>query len=90
MSNHIHLIASDEKGFSLLSIIRDCKKFTAKAIVDSLQNEPESRASWLESIIRAHGTLNTETKNTSSGNKETGQLNLLIYAGFIKNSHIST
>ncbi len=46
MSNHIHLIlqAKDE---NLSNLIRDFKKFTAKTILDKIQNEPESRKDWM-------------------------------------------
>ncbi len=62
MSNHMHLIATSRDDYSLSGIIRDCKKFTTKAIVESMQNEPESRASWLEIIIRAHASVNHRNK----------------------------
>ena len=47
MSNHLHLVcrATDEKRIS--DIIRDFKKFTAKAILEKIQKEPESRRDWM-------------------------------------------
>lgn len=62
MSNHVHLIAAAKDGFNLSGIIRDCKKFTSKEIVESMQNKPESRARWLESIVRAHASVNHRNK----------------------------
>lgn len=62
MSNHIHLIACAQEGFSLSGITRDCKKFTSKAIVESIHSEPESRSSWLSPLIQAHGMLNPNNK----------------------------
>jgi REP element-mobilizing transposase RayT len=47
MTNHIHLIAEAKQGFKLSEIIRDFKKFTARAILDAIQNEPESRKDWM-------------------------------------------
>ena len=46
MSNHIHMIiqSSDSK---LSDLVRDFKKFTAKTILDKIQNEPESRREWM-------------------------------------------
>lgn len=46
MSNHIHLIvqSKDEK---LSDLIRDFKKFTAKNILETIENEPESRRDWM-------------------------------------------
>jgi REP element-mobilizing transposase RayT len=58
MSNHIHLIIQSDKG-KLSDLIRDFKKFTAKTILESIQNEPESRREWiLERFKKA-----TETHN---------------------------
>lgn len=42
MNNHIHLIAQ-AKNENLSDLIRDFKKYTAKTILDKVQNEPESR-----------------------------------------------
>lgn len=47
MSNHIHLIVSAKEGYRLSDIIRDFKKFTAKRIIQMIQNESESRAEWM-------------------------------------------
>lgn len=41
MSNHIHLIIQSEEG-KLSNLIRDFKKFTAKSILEKIQNSPES------------------------------------------------
>lgn len=46
MSNHIHLIVQSSDG-KLSDLIRDFKKFTAKNILESIQNEPESRREWM-------------------------------------------
>ena len=46
MSNHIHLIIQSNKG-ELSDLVRDFKKFTAKTILDKIQNEPESRREWM-------------------------------------------
>jgi REP element-mobilizing transposase RayT len=47
MSNHLHLVcrALDEKKMS--DIVRDFKKYTAKAILGKIQKEPESRRDWM-------------------------------------------
>ncbi|RJE73943.1 transposase [Reichenbachiella sp. MSK19-1] len=47
MSNHLHLIASAKEGYILSDIIRDFKKFTAKAIIAGVSTEPESRRDWM-------------------------------------------
>ena len=47
MSNHLHLIARGATGHDISAIIRDFKKFTAKKIVQQVQDEPESRREWM-------------------------------------------
>jgi putative transposase len=48
MSNHIHLIASVGEGNSLSDFVRDSKKFTAKQILESIENSGiESRRDWM-------------------------------------------
>jgi len=46
MTNHAHLIVSAEGG-NLSSIIRDLKKHTSRVIVERIQNDSESRKSWM-------------------------------------------
>ncbi len=46
MSNHIHLIIQSENN-KLSDLIRDFKKFTAKSILNKIENETESRADWM-------------------------------------------
>lgn len=46
MSNHIHLIIQSEEN-KLSDLIRDFKKFTAKRILNKIENESESRADWM-------------------------------------------
>lgn len=47
MSNHVHLIARGAAGHDISAILRDFKKFTSKAIVHQIQDEPESRREWM-------------------------------------------
>ena len=47
MSNHIHLLCKATDGFILSDVMRDFKKFTAKQIVQSVADEPESRKEWM-------------------------------------------
>jgi REP element-mobilizing transposase RayT len=47
MSNHIHLLCKANEGFRISDIIRDFKKFTAKAIIKLICEIPESRKEWL-------------------------------------------
>jgi len=46
MSNLIHLIVQSNEG-KLSDLIRDFKKFTAKSILETIENEPESRRDWM-------------------------------------------
>lgn len=47
MSNHLHLVCQAKEGFRISGIIRDFKKFTAKAILKLIGEIPESRREWL-------------------------------------------
>ena len=48
MSNHVHLIASVDEGFTVSDFIRDCKKFTSTRITDAIANSGvESRREWM-------------------------------------------
>ena len=47
MSNHMHMIAKAVGDQNLSEILRDFKKFTAKAIIKQIQEEPESRREWI-------------------------------------------
>ena len=52
MSNHCHLIVRTE-GHKLSDVIRDFKKFTAKAIVNAIEeNTKESRKRWLLWLLK--------------------------------------
>lgn len=46
MSNHIHVIFQTETG-NLSDLVRDFKVFTAKEILKSIENGPESRSDWM-------------------------------------------
>jgi putative transposase len=48
MSNHVHLIVSVDEGHTISDFVRDCKKFTAKQILESIENSGiESRKDWM-------------------------------------------
>jgi REP element-mobilizing transposase RayT len=47
MSNHIHLIASAEKGHNLSDIVRDFKKYTARLFLENMNEPFESRSDWM-------------------------------------------
>ena len=58
MSNHMHLIISSDKE-PLSDIIRDFKKFTAKRIIEAVQNICESRREWLLNKFAYAGSRNS-------------------------------
>ena len=47
MSNHLHLVCRANEGSRISDIIRDFKKFTAKAVVKIINETPESRKEWM-------------------------------------------
>jgi REP element-mobilizing transposase RayT len=63
MSNHLHLIARAEGKFTLSEILRDFKKFTSKAIIKEIMEEPESRRRWMLDYFRDAGEKTKKIKN---------------------------
>jgi putative transposase len=47
MPSHLHLICCAEGDEGMSVFLRDFKKYTSKAIVKLLQEEPESRREWI-------------------------------------------
>ena len=62
MSNHIHIVVQSNEG-KLSDLIRDFKKFTAKTILDKIQNEPESRREWMLERFQKATESHTRNKN---------------------------
>ncbi|MFT6334534.1 MAG: REP element-mobilizing transposase RayT [Halioglobus sp.] len=59
MTNHLHLVVSAKDGFVLSDIIRDFKKFTAKAIIRHINTHNiESRREWMMRIFKYHAKFN--------------------------------
>ena len=63
MSNHLHLIASTGDEGNLSDILRDFKKFTSKAIIDAIKENPESRKDLLLNLFWYAGKNNDKIKN---------------------------
>jgi REP element-mobilizing transposase RayT len=64
MSNHLHLIAEADEGHNLSDILRDFKKFTSKAIVKEIgENPEESRKKWILSEFEFAGRYKSNIKN---------------------------
>ncbi len=64
VTNHLHLIASAEDGKNLSDISRDFKKFTSKAIVNEIIDNPhESRKHWMLDEFEFVGRNNPKINN---------------------------
>ncbi|MFM7023235.1 MAG: REP-associated tyrosine transposase [Flavobacteriales bacterium] len=62
MSNHMHLVCKSTTG-NLPGTIRDFKSYTAKQILKSIMNEPESRREWMLTIFNMAGRNNINNKD---------------------------
>ena len=47
MPSHLHMIVRAEGQYTLSEILRDFKKYTSKAVVKQIEEEPESRREWM-------------------------------------------
>jgi putative transposase len=64
MTNHIHLIVSRKsEAPSLSDIIRDFKKFTARQLLQAVQNPAESRRDWMMPLFKKAGTKNPNNEH---------------------------
>ncbi len=55
MPNHLHLIARAGGKYSLSEILRDFKKFTSKAIIQQIIDQPDSRHKWMLNQFEFNG-----------------------------------
>ena len=55
MSNHMHMIVRAKEGYELSGIIRDFKRHTSTKIVESIEQEPESRREWMLKLLQEAG-----------------------------------
>jgi len=63
MSNHLHLIVSAKNG-DLSDILRDFKSFTAKKILQQIEDyNEESRKSWLLWLFKQAGNANSRNES---------------------------
>jgi REP element-mobilizing transposase RayT len=62
MSNHVHCILSSSDG-TLSGTIRDLKRHTAKQILQSVQEEPESRREWILQQFRQAAQQHVRNKD---------------------------
>jgi len=63
MTNHLHLIASAKEETLLSDVIRDFKKFTSKALINSIEDTPESRRVWMLNLFSFAGKDDKKIKN---------------------------
>ena len=59
MNNHAHLVISEGGDNDLPGIVRDCKKYTSRTIVNAIaNNKQESRKEWMLNMFSFAGTRN--------------------------------
>ena len=63
MPSHLHMICRATSTPSLSEILRDFKKFTAKKLVEQIQDEPESRREWILELFYKAGKHMKRIKN---------------------------
>jgi putative transposase len=63
MSSHLHMIVAGKDNCHLSDILRDFKKYTSKAIIKQILEEPESRKDWMLNRFEYAGKLNSKIKN---------------------------
>ena len=63
MPSHLHIIANTTEPFQLGDVVRDFKKFTSKALIDQIANEPESRREWLLERFKFAAKIHSKNKD---------------------------
>ena len=63
MPSHLHIIANTTEPFQLDDVVRDFKKFTSKALIDQIANEPESRREWLLERFKFAAKIHSKNKD---------------------------
>ena len=63
MTSHLHMIICAKEGHEVSAIIRDFKKHTAKAIIEKIKMEPESRREDLLWHLEKAGKLDSRITN---------------------------
>ena len=61
MSNHVHCILSSRNG-TLSDTIRDLKRYTARRILEAIQQGQESRKEWMLYQFKRAGWMNARNK----------------------------
>jgi REP element-mobilizing transposase RayT len=81
MSNHVHLIASAIEGAKLEEIMRDHKKFTARQLLQAIdQNPQESRKDWLMWLFKSAGNANSNNKLYQFWQQDNHPIELITHA----------
>ena len=80
MSNHVHLVCRASNA-NLSSIIRDFKSFTAKMILKSIKEEPESRREWMLTVFRLAGSNNSRNKEYQFWRQDNHAIE--VYSNFV-------
>jgi len=63
MTNHVHLVASVDEGCNMSDFVRDCKKFTAKKIINTIENDVnESRRDLILHEFKYYASRHTKNE----------------------------
>ena len=62
MSNYIHITIQSQEA-TISDLIRNFKKFTAKSILEKIQNSPESRREWTLERFKLATESHSRNKN---------------------------
>ena len=63
MPSHLHIIANTNEPFQLDDVVRDFKKYTSKALIDQVANQPESRREWLLERFKFAAKIHSKNKD---------------------------
>ena len=64
MTNHLHIIIGTREGYVLANVIRDFKKYTSKALIKAIQNNPqESRKEMILNQCKFRGENDNKITN---------------------------
>jgi REP element-mobilizing transposase RayT len=55
MPSHLHMICRAEGQLTFSDVLRDFKKYTSKALVSQIKEEPESRREWMIKLFATAG-----------------------------------
>ena len=63
MSNHVHLIARAQDGYTLSDIIRDFKAHTHRQMIKVIESDVESRRHWILHQLKYYASRHSRNEN---------------------------